>query len=72
MKKLSRICLIVAILLSNVMCATASYSYRDMLCGIEHEGFSAPAELAFLSVLPYAILIVVCLILAVVFHKKSK
>ena len=72
MKKLSHICLILAFLLSNVMCATVAYNYRDMLCGIEHSGYSAPAEVAFLTAIPYAAGILLCGILAAIFRMKAK
>ena len=49
MKKLSYLFIAIAILLSNIMCSVVAFNYRDMLCGIEHLGYSAPASVAFLS-----------------------
>jgi len=72
LKKLSYLFGGAAILLSDVMCFSFAYHYRGRLCGIEHAGFSAPAETAFLHALPYAAAIIVCSFLAVRFHKKSK
>jgi uncharacterized membrane protein len=43
-----------------------------MLCGIEHRGFSAPAEIAFLIAVPFIIAITLCFILAFLFYRKSK
>ena len=71
MKKLSVVFGLFAIILSNVMCAVVAFNYRDMLCGIRHSCYSAPAWVAFLSAIPYAVAIVVCVILAVVFKKRS-
>ena len=44
MKKLSYLFIAIAILLSDIMCFVVAYNYRDMLCGIEHAGYSAPAK----------------------------
>ena len=72
MKKLSYLFAALAILLSNVMCAVVAYRWRDMLCGIEHGGYSAPACVSLLYVLPFAIGIIVCVIISVYFYRKSK
>ena len=71
MKKLSVVFGLFAIILSNVMCAVVAFNYRDMLCGIQHSCYSAPAWVEFLSAIPYAFAIAVCIILAVVFKKRS-
>ena len=71
MKALSRTFAVLAILLSDVMCAVVAYLYRDMLCGIAHDCYSAPASTAFLLVIPYAAAIAVCAALAVIFWRKS-
>ncbi|GAA6410050.1 hypothetical protein K040078D81_41670 [Blautia hominis] len=71
MKKLSIIFGLLAALLSDIMCAVVAYNYRDMLCGIEHAGYSAPASTAFLLAIPYLIGIVICIVLAITFMKKS-
>ena len=54
MGKLSHLFSAVAILLSDVMCAVVAFGYRDMLCGIEHSCYSAPASVAFLYAIPLA------------------
>lgn len=72
MKKASCLFIAVAIVLSDIMCAVVAYSYRDMLCGIEHSGFSAPASTAFLSAIPFGIGIIICVIAAYIFRNKSK
>ena len=59
MKKLSYLFIAIAILLSNIMCSVVAFNYRDMLCGIEHLGYSAPASVAFLSAIPFGIGIII-------------
>lgn len=72
MKKSGLIFAALGVLLSDIMCFVVAFNYRDMLCGIEHRGFSAPAEIAFLIAIPFVIAITLCFILAFVFHRKAK
>lgn len=72
MKKLSSIFGLLAIILTNVMCAVVGYNYATMLCGIKHMGFSAPANTAFLLAIPYLIGVVMCIVIALVLRKKDK
>lgn len=72
MKKISNIFILLAIILSNVMCAVVAYNYCSMQWGIKYAGYSAPAWVAFLYVPPYLIGIVVCIIIAVVLRKRSR
>ncbi len=72
MKKLSILFGISAVILSDIMCAVAAYNYCDLLWGAEYAGYSAPAKTAFLYAIPYGIGIAVCIVLAIVFHRKSK
>lgn len=69
-KCLFRVFSVLAILLSDVMCAAVAYSYCDMLWGIRYGGYSAPASVAFLLAVPYAAGIVICAALAFYFHRK--
>ena len=71
MRKLSNLFGIIALLLSSVMFAFVGYKYRDMLCSIQHGGASAPATVAFLYAIPFLLGIALCVILAVIFHKKA-
>ena len=71
MKKLQYLFTTLALILSHLMCITVAYNYRDMLCGIEHSGFSAPAEVALLGIIPFAIGILLCVVLAWVFSRKT-
>ena len=70
MKTMSTVFGMLAILLSDIMFAVVAFNYRDMLCGIEHAGYSAPVSTAFLYAIPFAVGIVVCAILAIKFRKK--
>lgn len=70
MKKLSLLFTVLAILLSDMMCFIVAYHYRDMLCGIEHAGYSAPAGTAFLYAIPFVFGIIVCVALAIRLRKK--
>ena len=72
MKKISYLFSALAIIITNMMFAVVAYNYRDMLCGIEHAGFSAPATVAFLYAIPFLIVVAVCIVLAVVFYRKAK
>lgn len=71
MKKLSYLFTALAIVLSDMMCFVVAYHYRDMLCGMEHAGYSAPASTAFLYAIPFAVGIIVCAVLAIRFRKKQ-
>ena len=70
-KKLRNLFIVLSLLLSHAMCVVLAYQYRDMRCGITHMGYSAPAGVVFLYALPFIIGIVVCVALAVAFHKKG-
>lgn len=72
MKKISNWMLIIAVILSDIMCATVAYQYRDMLCGIEHSGYSAPAGFAFFCGIPYILGIITCFIISIILKKKGK
>ncbi len=72
MKKLSKACAAIAVLLSDAMFAVVAYSYRDLLCSEQHLGGSAPSETAFYLAIPYAIGIAIFAAAALYFNKKSK
>ena len=71
MKKLSVCFLVLAVLLSDLMCAVTAFRYCDMLWGIRYAGYSAPAGAAFLTAIPYAAGIALCLALALFFRRKA-
>lgn len=70
MKKLSTIFAVLAILLSDVMCAVVAYNYCALEWGGKYEAWSAPASTALLLAIPYAIGIIICVVLAIVFKRK--
>ncbi len=71
MKKLSIIFGVLAVLLSDIMCAVVAYNYCSLLWGNQHAGYGAPASTAFVYAIPYAIGIIVSVVLAIVFRKKA-
>ena len=71
-KLLRNLFVVLSFLLSHAMCVVIAYNYHDMLCGIAHMGYSAPAEGVFLYAIPFIIGIVICVTLARVFHRKIK
>ena len=71
-KKFRNMTVALALVLSQAACVVVAYDYRDMLCGISHGGYSAPAWVAFLELIPFALGVILCAVLALVFHKKSK
>lgn len=71
-KNLSYVFLVLAVLLSDVMCAVTAYSYCNMQWGIRYLLYSAPASVAFLLLIPYSAAIALCLALAWFFRGKSK
>ena len=70
MKKLSILFWVLAAIMSHALCAVVAYNYCDMLWGIKYAGYSAPAQTAFLVAIPYAVGIIVCVVLAIFFRKK--
>ncbi len=70
MKAMRNLFIALAIALSDVMCLVLAYNYRDMLCGIEHAGYSAPASIVFLYAIPFVLGIVACVLFAIKFNKK--
>lgn len=71
MRTLATVFGLLAILLSDIMCAVVAYDYCDMVWGIKYRCYSAPASTAFLLAIPYAIGIAVCIVLMIVFKRKA-
>ncbi len=72
MKKLSIVFGILAIILSDIMCAVVAYNYCNLNWLGKYGQTSAPASVAFVYIIPYIIGIAVCIVLSVVFLKKRK
>ena len=70
MKKISDVFIVLAVILSAVMCAVVGYNYATMQWGIKYAGYSAPVSTAFLYAIPFVVGIIVCAILAIRFRKK--
>ena len=71
MAVLSAVFAALAVILSDVMCAVAAFNYCDMLWGIKYAGYSAPASAAFLTAVPYAVGIIICVILSLFLKKRA-
>lgn len=71
MKTISRLFLLIAVILSHIMCAVVAYNYCNMEWHIKVGGTSAPVEMAYLYAIPFLIGIVLCLIGVFYFKKKS-
>ena len=63
-KRLRAVFLILAVLLSNAMCAVVAYSCCELQWGARFAGYSAPFKTAFLYALPYTAGIIICLVIA--------
>lgn len=72
MKTLSKLFGLLAVLLSDIMCAVVAYNYCDILWGTKYAGYSAPASTAFTLAIPYIVGIIACVVLALTFNKKAK
>ena len=72
MKKLAVLFAVLAILLSDVMCAATAYAWCDMVWSIRYLGASAPAEVSLITAIPYLFGIIFCVILAVLFARKAR
>ena len=71
-KILRNVFTVLTLILSHWTCIVVASGYANMLCGIEHKGFSAPANTVFLLAIPYYVGIAICAVLALVFNKKSR
>ena len=71
-KHVSCLFALLAVLLSNVMCAAVAYHYCALQWGGRYAGYSAPASTAFLLCIPYGIGVAVCVMTAWFFHEKSR
>ena len=61
-----------ALVLSHWTCIVVAFNYANMLCMIEHDGFSAPASTAFVIAIPYYIGIAICVVLALAFNNIAR
>lgn len=68
---LSVIFAVFAVILLVIMGITVIYNYTAMLYGIRYLGFSAPANSAFLLIIPYGLAIIVSLVLSSFFRRRD-
>ena len=70
-KRLSKVFIVLALILSHIGCAVVAYSYCDMQWGIRYMCYSAPASIVFYAYgIPFCFGIIICLVLSYVFAKK--
>lgn len=72
MKTLSKLFVLFAVLLSDIMCAVVAYNYCDILWGTKYAGYSVSASTAFTLAIPYIVGIIAFVALALTFNKKAK
>ena len=68
---LSVIFAVLSVILLITMCIIVTYNYTAMLYGIKYLGFSAPANSAFLMIIPYGLAIIVRLVLSSFFSRRD-
>lgn len=71
-KYLAHLFAVLAILLSNVMCAVVAYNYCALQWGGRYAGYSAPPSTAFIYCIPYGIGMMICGMLTWIFNKKRQ
>lgn len=71
MKTASTVFWLLAVLLSDVMCAVVAYNYCALQWAGKYAGSGAPAGVAFLYAVPFAVGIGVCVLLALTFKRAT-
>ncbi len=69
MKKLSTVFFVFAALLSHVMCAAVAYDYSYLK---HFPATSFPTWVAFLTIIPYALAIAICLVTGILLKRRGK
>lgn len=72
MKKISTIFTALAILLTNIMCVVVTNLCTSGYYAEKHHLTSAPWEVGFLFIIPFAIAIIACSIVSYIAKKKAK
>lgn len=72
LKRISNLFFTLSSMLFGAMIASVTHSYFSQLHAIEYHHTSAPAEIAFLLIIPYAIAIAVCLLIGCFVRKKEQ
>ena len=68
LKLLSKLCVLLSLALSHLMCIMVTYQYTKHI----YSNSSAPASVTFLYAIPFAVLIVALLVLSIIFKFKHK
>lgn len=71
MKRKSSWFFLLAGVLSHMMCAVVAYNYCNLRWVIRYQCYAAPAEIAFLLVIPYLFGIAVCIGAALFFRRRE-
>ncbi len=71
MKKRSVVFWVLAALISDIMCAVVAYNYCALQWGGKYAGYSVPASTAFIYTIPFALGIIVSIVLAIICGKKA-
>ncbi len=71
-KYLSWCFILLAVLLSDVMCAVTAYGYASIETRMEYGMTSAPPDVAFLWIVPFGAGILICILIAVFCQKKYR
>ena len=72
MKKISNIFAMLAILLTNTMCVAVTNICTDGYYAERYLYTSAPWEMGFLFIIPFAVAIIACAVVAYIAKKKGK
>ncbi|MBE5818605.1 MAG: hypothetical protein E7312_06065 [Clostridiales bacterium] len=71
LKRISNLFFTLSSMLFGAMIASVTHSYFSNLHAIEYHYTSAPAEIAFLLIIPYAVAIALCLGIGYVLRRKA-
>ena len=71
-KVLSRIFKMLALFMSHLGCVFVTYTYMKLLCGGLHMGWSAPADIAFIYIIPFVLLSMLCWLLSCWWNHTGK
>ena len=72
MKKISNVFLVLAVLLTNIMCVVVTNICTSGYYAEKHHYTSAPWEVGFLFIIPFAVAIVACSAVSYLAKKKGR
>lgn len=71
-KGISIIFAILSLIISHTMVIVVARNYANIQCWIQHEGFSGNTSIAFALGIPYLVGLIVCILVSIIFYRKSK